>query len=48
MYTAFVDSMETVFKYWQRLFTLRANSYGLYFNFVKIAGFSAIYTTYCK
>ncbi len=30
------------------LFTLSANSYRLYSHYVKIARFSAIYTTYCK
>ncbi len=29
--------METVFKYWQHLFTLSANSNGFYLQFVKIA-----------
>ncbi len=30
------------------LFTLSANSYRFYLHCIKIAGFSAIYTTYCK
>ncbi len=40
--------IDWAFFFWQRLFALSANSYRFYLHSVKKAGFSAIYTAYCK